>query len=100
MSSNQYILATRHSLIGFYREQLEKFLKLGLGKRTEFNVKITDVLIRSTRKRLVQLGGRDALKPDWGKVPKATNYSNSLSTLRVKEWRKKQKLKQLNKESK
>ena len=97
MSSNQYILATRHSLIGFYREQLEKFHRLGLGKRTEFNVKITDVLIKSTRKRLIQLGGTAALKSDWGKVPKPVR-SGSLSTKRVREWREKQKSK-LNKET-
>ena len=42
-------------LINFYREQLSKFLKLGMGKRTEHNVLITEKLIQLTEKRLNDL---------------------------------------------
>ena len=42
-------------LINFYREQLNKFNKVGLGKRTEFQVKVTKELIETTKKRLEEL---------------------------------------------
>ena len=42
-------------LINFYREQLNKFNKVGLGKRTEFQVKVTKKLIETTKKRLEEL---------------------------------------------
>ena len=42
-------------LINFYREQLSKFLKLGMGKKTEHNVLVTEKLIQLTEKRLRDL---------------------------------------------
>ena len=45
----------RLSIIAFYKEQLSKFYKLGIGKKTEFNVVVTDSLIAVTKKRLKQL---------------------------------------------
>ena len=41
--------------IRFYKDQLKKFEKLGIGKRTEFGVVVTQQLIDITRKRLNQL---------------------------------------------
>ena len=42
-------------LLHFYREQLRKFEKLGMGKKTEFGVLITGDLIRVTKDRLTKL---------------------------------------------
>tara|TARA_Y100000034_G_C6563111_1_gene243736 strand:- start:25 stop:354 length:330 start_codon:yes stop_codon:yes gene_type:complete len=42
-------------VISFYREQLRKFEKVGLGKLTENDVKITNELIAITTKRLEEL---------------------------------------------
>ena len=42
-------------LINFYREQLGKFAKLGLGGITEHEVKVTAVLIEATKRRLREL---------------------------------------------
>ena len=39
-------------MINFYREQLRKFNKVGLGKKTENDVRITQELIDITKKRL------------------------------------------------
>ena len=47
--------ASRLWLIHFYREQLSKFRKLGLGQETQFGVKITEKLIQITEKRLTDL---------------------------------------------
>ena len=66
--SLQYMLTTRKSLIGWYRDQLAKFHKLGIGKFTEHNTKVSQTLIDTTEKRIVQLGGVDALHPDWGMI--------------------------------
>tara|TARA_R110002020_G_scaffold25688_1_gene83417 strand:- start:175 stop:360 length:186 start_codon:yes stop_codon:yes gene_type:complete len=41
-----------------YRDQLIKFDKIGLGRKTENGVKVTQVLIDATRRRLNQLTGR------------------------------------------
>ena len=66
--SEQQMLTTRKSLIGWYRDQLAKFLKLGIGRYTEHNTKVSQTLIDTTKKRIIQLGGEDALHPDWGTV--------------------------------
>ena len=42
-------------VINFYQEQLDKFAKLGLGKFTEFNVKVTKKLIETTQRRLNEI---------------------------------------------
>jgi len=39
-------------MIAFYRDQLSKFYQLGIGKKTEFKVTVTDQLIDVTKKRL------------------------------------------------
>lgn len=44
-------------LIYFYKSQLEKFKKIGLGNKTEFNVVVTDRLIDTTIRRLKELKG-------------------------------------------
>ena len=44
--------ASKLWLVNFYREQLDKFAKVGLGKETENNVKVTKELIEVTKKRL------------------------------------------------
>ena len=75
--SEQQMLTTRKSLIGWYRDQLAKFLKLGIGKYTEHNTKISQTLIDTTKKRIVQLGGEDALHPDWG-TAKLTSHKVKL----------------------
>ena len=42
-------------LVHFYQDQLNKFAKLGLGKHTEFDVRITEELIATTQKRLDEI---------------------------------------------
>ena len=39
----------------FYRDQLEKFVKIGLGNKTENGVVVTEVLMDATKRRLCQL---------------------------------------------
>ena len=38
-----------------YKEQLDKFAKIGLGNKTENGVVVTDTLIEATKRRLNQL---------------------------------------------
>ena len=47
--------ASRLWLINFYKEQLFKFKKLGLGRRTEFDVIVTEDLVKLTENRLNKL---------------------------------------------
>jgi len=42
-------------IIKFYRDQLKKFYKLGIGNKTEHRVVVTDGLIDITKKRLYEL---------------------------------------------
>ena len=89
--SEQQMLTTRKSLIGWYRDQLAKFLKLGIGKFTENNTKISQTLIDTTKKRIMQLGGVEALDPDWG-IIKIEPLASS-STERVRLFRERQEVK-------
>ena len=89
--SEQYMLTTRKSVIQWYRDQLAKFHRLGIGKFTEHNTKVSQTLIDTTEKRIVQLGGVDALHPDWGIIK--IEPSNDNSTKRVKLFRKRQQVK-------
>ena len=89
--SLQYMLTTRKSLIGWYRDQLAKFLRLGIGKYTEHNTKVSQKLIDTTKKRIIQLGGVDALHPDWGTVKIET--SKNISTKRVRLFREREQVK-------
>ena len=49
------VLGSKKWLINFYQEQLDYFTKVGLGKYTTHDVKVTPKLIECTRKRLEQL---------------------------------------------
>ena len=49
------VTGSRLWMINFYKEQLNKFEKVGLGKLTENDVKVSPELIQVTRKRLDQL---------------------------------------------
>tara|TARA_R110002051_G_scaffold298564_1_gene365457 strand:- start:236 stop:619 length:384 start_codon:yes stop_codon:yes gene_type:complete len=91
--SDQQMLTTRKSLIHWYRDQLAKFKKLGIGRFTEHNTKISQRLIDATEKRIVQLGGIEALDDDWGKT-KIQLPSENNSTNRVRIFREKEKVKQ------
>ena len=55
MEDNIKAFGNKLSLIAFYKDQLRKFFKLGIGKKTEFNVVVTDNLINTTKKRRDQL---------------------------------------------
>ena len=89
--SEQQMLTTRKSLIGWYRDQLAKFNKLGIGKWTENNTKVSQTLIDTTKKRIVQLGGVDALHADWGIIKIEPSDNNS--TKRVKLFRERKQVK-------
>ena len=43
------------TIINSYREQLDKFKKVGLGNKTEYGVVVSDKLIDTTKRRLSQL---------------------------------------------
>ena len=51
----QIVTGNKLTLINFYREQLQKFNKLGVGSKTETKTLVTDRLIKVTRKRLDEL---------------------------------------------
>ena len=89
--SDQQMLTTKKSLIGWYRDQLAKFYRLGIGKFTENNTKVSQTLIDTTKKRIVQLGGVDALHPDWGIIKIEPLEDNS--TARVKLFRERRTVK-------
>ncbi|MBC8225913.1 MAG: hypothetical protein H8E74_02065 [Gammaproteobacteria bacterium] len=48
-------LSSTAGLVAFYKGQLRKFDKVGLGNYTEFNVQVTPELIAVTIKRLEEL---------------------------------------------
>ena len=89
--SDQQMLTTKKSLIQWYRGQLAKFYKLGIGGWTENNTKVSQTLIVTTKKRIVQLGGVDALHPDWGMIKIEPSDNNS--TERVRTFREREKVK-------
>ena len=89
--SEHQMLTTKKSLIGWYRDQLAKFHRLGIGKFTENNTKVSQRLIDTTEKRIIQLGGVEALDPDWGKI--RLEPSNNPSTERVRIFRERQEVK-------
>ena len=49
------VIGSKKWLINFYQEQLDYFHKVGLGKFTTHDVKITPMLIKCTAKRLREL---------------------------------------------
>ena len=46
---------SKNIIYRFYIEQLEKFERLGIGKKTENNIVVTENLINITKHRLQQL---------------------------------------------
>lgn len=46
---------TKVDTIIWYKAQLVKFNKIGLGNKTEFNTIVTNTLINATKRRLEQL---------------------------------------------
>tara|TARA_R100000808_G_C2118623_1_gene130496 strand:+ start:163 stop:342 length:180 start_codon:yes stop_codon:yes gene_type:complete len=52
MDPSIYRLATKQGMIRFYKDQLLKFQKVGIGNETEFKVLVTEKLITVTKKRL------------------------------------------------
>ena len=48
-------LASPSGLVSFYKNQLRKFSKIGIGNKTEFNVTVTPNLIKITIDRLEQI---------------------------------------------
>jgi len=89
--SDQQMLTTKKSLIQWYRGQLAKFYKLGIGKWTENNTKVSQTLIDTTKQRIVQLGGIEALDDDWGKIK--IEPSENPSTNRVRLFRERRQVK-------
>ena len=49
------MIGSRLWTINFYREQLNYFARVGLGNRTQHDVKVTPELIAITKKRLAEL---------------------------------------------
>ena len=89
--SDQQMLTTKKSLIQWYRGQLAKFNKLGIGRWTETNTKVSQTLIDTTKQRIIQLGGVEALDDDWGK--KKIEPSKNPSTNRVRLFRERRQVK-------
>ena len=54
-TTNIDVMGSKLWTINFYREQLRHFAKVGLGNRTQHDVKVTETLIAVTKKRLAQL---------------------------------------------
>ena len=54
MTTND-VIGSRLWTINFYREQLKYFTRVGLGNRTQHDVKVTPELIAVTKKRLEDL---------------------------------------------
>ena len=52
---NDAIVISRCFIVEFYKDQLEKFKKIGVGKETETGIKVSKKLIKTTEKRLRQL---------------------------------------------
>ena len=52
---NDSIVISRCFIVEFYRNQLEKFEKIGMGKETEHGTRVSKKLIATTKKRLRQL---------------------------------------------
>ena len=55
MKQENPIIGTKRSIVNFYREQLNKFNHIGIGRKTENRVLITKDLIDITQIRLAQL---------------------------------------------
>ena len=51
----QPLYNSKLSIVNFYKEQLRKFEKIGVNNLTEYDVKVTDKLINTTKRRLSEL---------------------------------------------
>ena len=49
---------TLSDMIYFYREQVKRLERLGMGNKTEFGTLVTEVLIECTKRRLYQLSNQ------------------------------------------
>ena len=49
---------TRYTLISWYKGRLDYFMKVGIGRETDFGTVVTPVLLRSTRRRIEELQGK------------------------------------------
>ena len=52
---NDSLVISRCTIVEFYRNQLLKFEKIGIGKETEHGTRVSRKLIKTTKKRLKQL---------------------------------------------
>ena len=52
---NDNLIISRGHIVEFYRDQLLKFEKIGMGKETENGTRVSKKLIKTTRKRLYQI---------------------------------------------
>ena len=52
---NDNLVISRGTIVEFYRSQLLKFEKIGIGKETEYGTRVSQKLIKTTRKRLYQV---------------------------------------------
>tara|TARA_Y100000310_G_scaffold135869_2_gene134784 strand:+ start:1957 stop:2178 length:222 start_codon:yes stop_codon:yes gene_type:complete len=49
---------TLSDMIYFYREQVKRLERIGMGNKTEFGTLVTEVLIECTKRRLYQLSNQ------------------------------------------
>ena len=86
-----HVIGSKLWTINFYREQLRHFAKVGLGNRTQHDVKVTPELIDVTRKRLRELtivydsnittaGHRDRKRRADRKILNGQNHTNGNGT--------------------
>ena len=52
---NDNLVISRGSIVEFYKSQLLKFEKLGIGGETEYGTRVSRKLIKTTKKRLYQI---------------------------------------------
>ncbi len=52
---SQMTYSNKRLMINFYQDQLKKFYKLGIGAELPSNIKVSDRLIDSTRRRMLEL---------------------------------------------
>jgi hypothetical protein len=62
VESFAYSIYTNNYISSFYKEQLNKFKKIGLGKQTEYGIEITSRLIKATERRLMELKPMTSLR--------------------------------------
>jgi len=58
LNNNEGRRTTISDIIYFYKQQLTRFDKIGLGNQTEFGTVVSEVLLSATRRRLMELQNR------------------------------------------